>query len=237
MTSNLMTAAAELFALQETDLALDKALARLAEIEELSGETEEIITARHWLQVADERLKQLASTQKDLDFEAEEVRTHAAAVEGKLYGGGVTNPKELQDLDADLKSLKAHLQTKEDALLEHMEMTDQFEAYRAEIAIRLERLEAEWRDAQGHMAAEKERLMPEAVRLQSLRETEAAAVDRAVLSLYNLLRERLRGVAVAGVERGMCQGCRITLPTNVIQRARQSGAIVQCVSCERILAF
>jgi predicted nucleic acid-binding Zn-ribbon protein len=232
-----MTVAADLFALQETDLALDKALARLAEIEELSGETEEIVTARHWLQTADERLKELASTQKDLDFEAEEVRTHAAQVEGKLYGGRVTNPKELQDLDADLKSLKAQLQVKEDALLEHRETADRAESYRAQIAAELERLETEWREAQTSMAAEKEQLEPEAERLKSQREAEAAAITPSNLNLYALLRDRLRGVAVAGVERGMCQGCRITLPTNVIQRARQPGAVVQCVSCERILVF
>jgi predicted nucleic acid-binding Zn-ribbon protein len=232
-----MTVAADLFALQETDLALDKALARLAEIEELSGETEELITARHWLEAAGERLKELASTQKDLEFEADEVRTHAVNVEGRLYGGKVTNAKELQDLDADLKSLKTQLQTKEDALLEHMEITEQVESYRLEIEAELGRIEADWRDSQDHMVTEKHELQPEAERLQSVREGQASGVDRAALSLYSALRDRSQGIAVAGVERGMCQGCRITLPTNIIQKARQPGALVQCVSCERILVF
>jgi predicted nucleic acid-binding Zn-ribbon protein len=87
------------------------------------------------------------------------------------------------------------------------------------------------------MAEEKLELQPEAERLQTQRDAQASDIARAPLSLYRLLRERLRGVAVAGVERGMCQGCRITLPTNIIQKARQPGALVQCVSCERILAF
>jgi predicted nucleic acid-binding Zn-ribbon protein len=33
----------------------------------------------------------------------------------------------------------------------------------------------------------------------------------------------------------MCQGCRISLPMSVLQRARTGVSVVQCVSCERIL--
>jgi predicted nucleic acid-binding Zn-ribbon protein len=33
----------------------------------------------------------------------------------------------------------------------------------------------------------------------------------------------------------MCQGCRITLPTSMLQKARAGLGLVQCVSCERIL--
>lgn len=230
-----MTVAADLFALQETDLALDRALARLAEIEELSGETEELLTARHWLSAADERLKALASTQKDLEFDAEEVRAHAAAVEQKLYSGKVTNPKELQDLDADLKSLRAQLQGREDALFEHLETVEAVQGYRDAIAGELARIETAWRESQAAMAAEKDQLEPEAAHLQETRDKQASAIDRAVLSLYSAIRQRTGGIAVAGVERGMCRGCRISLPSGVVQKARHAASIVQCVSCERIL--
>jgi len=40
---------------------------------------------------------------------------------------------------------------------------------------------------------------------------------------------------VVKVERGMCQGCRISLPMSVLQKARSGFDVVQCVSCERIL--
>jgi predicted nucleic acid-binding Zn-ribbon protein len=235
MTSNLMTVAADLLALQETDLALDRALARLAEIEEQTGETEELLSARRWVDAARDHLHQLATRQKDLEFDVDEVRTHAAAVESKLYGGRVTNPKELQDLDADLRSLKSQLQTREDTLLEHLEEVEGAEAWLRQAEAELERVEARWQHSQADMAADKSRLEPEAERLKQVRESQAGGVARAALGLYDLLRRRRNGAAVAGVERGMCQGCRISLPTGIIQKARSPGAIVQCVSCERIL--
>ncbi len=232
-----MTVAADLFALQETDFALDSALARLEETESQLGETEELTSARGWLEAAAEHLRQLRSTQSDLEFEADEVRAKVAAVEAKLYSGDVTDSRELSDLDADLKSINHNLQTREDALLTSLEQTEEGEAAAAQAQAILSDVEARWKAAQAQLQAEKADLEPQIERLGAIREEQSAAADRASLSLYDILRERRDGSAVATVERGMCQGCRITLPRNIIQKARNPGAIVQCVSCERILVF
>ena len=55
------------------------------------------------------------------------------------------------------------------------------------------------------------------------------------LAVYERLRDDRNGYAVAKVERGMCQGCRITLPSGELQRIRNSQDMVQCSSCQRIL--
>jgi len=237
MSSQVMTLAADLFALQETDLALDAALARLAETESQIGETDELTSARDWLEAATEHLRQLKSTQSDLETEADDVRAKVAEVEAKLYGGEVTDTRELSDLDADLKSIKSNLQTREDAFLACLEETEESEAVGARVQAILTDVEARWKAAQSHLQAEKADLEPEIERLRAVREEQSGAADRASLSLYNILRDRRDGSAVATIERSMCQGCRITLPRNIIQKARNPGALVQCVSCERILVF
>ena len=73
-------------------------------------------------------------------------------------------------------------------------------------------IEAAWKSSQEAMFLEKAKLEPEVEVLQGKRDSELEGKDRAALSLYDLLRERRGGVAVAAVERGMCQGCRISLP-------------------------
>ncbi len=232
-----MTVAADLFALQETDIALDSARARLEDTESQLGETEELTSARGWLEAATEYVRQLKSTQSDLEFEADDVRAKVAKVEAKLYGGEVTDSRELSDLDADLKSLKNNLQTREDALLTSLEQTEEGEAAAARAQAILADVEDRWKASQAQLHAEKADLEPEIERLRASREEQSSAADRASLSLYDILRDRRDGSAVATVERGMCQGCRITLPRNIIQKARNPGALVQCVSCERILVF
>jgi hypothetical protein len=85
------------------------------------------------------------------------------------------------------------------------------------------------------MRAEKATIEPEVANLQARRAGQAGGIDPRTMSLYQTLRERRAGQAVARVERGMCQGCRISLPMSVIQKARVSNNLTQCVSCERIL--
>ena len=232
-----MTVAADLFALQETDIALDSARTRLEETEGQLGETVELTSARDWLEAAAEFLRQLKSTQSDLEFEADEVRAKVGTVETKLYSGEITDSRELSDFDADLQSLKNNLRTREDALLASLEQSEDGEAAMAQIKAALVDIEARWEAAQAHLKAEKTDLAPEIERLRAVRGEQIAATDRVWLSLYDILRERRDGSAVATIERGMCQGCRITLPRNIIQRARNPGELVQCVSCERILVF
>ena len=231
----VMTVAADLFALQEIDLALDRAHARLREIEEGIQESEELIEARRMKAEKDLALAGFRSRQSDLEMEVEQVRAKASEMEAKLYGGTVRNPKELSDLDADVKALKGQASRREDVLLALMEEADAAEADARRAQAEYERIEGEWRANREAMLREKAELEPEVERLQRERDEQAAKVDRAALSLYELLRERRGGTAVARVERGMCQGCRITLPMSVLQKTRTGVGLVQCVSCERIL--
>ena len=165
----------------------------------------------------------------------EDARGKAGGVEQKLYGGTIRNPKELSDLNDDLSSLKTQVAKREDSLLgllvEMEEAEKQLESARSALA----ETDAVWQREQASLLGEKARLEPEIAALETRRENQLPAVDAESMRLYQLLRERHRGQAVAGVERGMCQGCRIALPMSLVQKARSGGGLVQCVSCERIL--
>lgn len=230
-----MTTAAELFALQEVDQALDRANARLAEIEEAMAEPSELIEARQRVEERRQHVSALRGRQKDLEWAVDEVRRKAVEVEGKLYGGSVRNPKELSDLQADLNSLQAQVRKREDDLLSLLVELEDAEGELARAEADCATLEAHWAEQRQRLLEEKATLEPEVQRLESVRSDRSAGADRSALNLYQTLRERRGGWAVAKVERGMCQGCRITLPMSVLQKARAGLGLVQCVSCERIL--
>jgi predicted nucleic acid-binding Zn-ribbon protein len=230
-----MTTAAELFVLQEIDLAIDGAVARLTEVEAQLGETEELTEARQRVDRCGERLGPLQESQKGLDSEAEGVRAKAAAIENKLYGGAVRNPKELEDYQADLISLRGQLSKREDALLEVMLELEEAEADLREAQATLAEVEESWKAEQASLRQTRAKLREEIETLEAKRGRQADGMDAAALRLYQALRERRQGTAVAVVERGLCQGCRISLPMSVVQKARAGAGLVQCVSCERIL--
>src|SRR3990172_3769035 len=140
-----MVTAPELYALQETDQALDKAQSRLAEIEAELVEGDEMVLAR---EVAHEKrgaVDELRSRLSDAEWSVDEVRSKAAEVERKLYGGTVTNPKELADLDTDLKSLKRQIAKREDLLLGLLVEMEEAEAQLASAKGRYADIEADWK--------------------------------------------------------------------------------------------
>jgi predicted nucleic acid-binding Zn-ribbon protein len=170
-----------------------------------------------------------------LDWEAEEVRGKAAAIENKLYGGSVRNPKELEDYQADLTSLRGRLSRREDALLEAMLELDDAEAGLKQAEAALAEVEESWKAQQASLQEARAKLEGEIEGLEAKRARQVDGMDAAAVSLYDVLREHRQGTAVAVVERGLCQGCRISLPMSVVQKARAGVGLVQCVSCERIL--
>jgi predicted nucleic acid-binding Zn-ribbon protein len=230
-----MTTAAELFALQETDLAIDNAVANLTEAEAQLGETGELVAARERVGQCRARVGEMQERQKSLDWDAEEARGKTAEIEKKLYGGTVKNPKELEDFEADLKSLRGQLRKREDALLDVMLEVDDAQTALKEAEKTLAGTEELWNTEQASLGDTRAMLKDELATLEAKRSRQLDGVDQVALSLYEALRERRQGMAVAVVERGLCQGCRISLPMSVLQKARAGLGLVQCVSCERIL--
>jgi predicted nucleic acid-binding Zn-ribbon protein len=230
-----MSVVSELFALQELDLALDRALARLDEIEQGLRETEELLEARQEKEEKDQAVALLRARQKELEWEVDEVRTKATEVESKLYGGTVRNPKELSDLDADLRAIKAQVGRREDSLLGLLVEIDDADSESRKADEVFADVDKQFQAQSAELRAEKSELEPTAEDLRKRRDEKAASVDQSGLRLYRLLRERKGGIGVARVEQGMCQGCRISLPGAVLTKARSGAGVVQCVSCERIL--
>jgi hypothetical protein len=230
-----MAIAAELYTLQEIDSAIDVARSTLMAVEEQLGETEELISARAAVQERREALRALRESQKDIEWQVDEARSHVTAVESKLYGGTVRNPKELAGLNDDASMLKGQLRRHEDDLLNHMVNVDEEETALHQAEAALKEVDARWQSEQADLRSQKERLEAELAELEKSRRAQAATIEGRVMELYDVLRERRQGKAVAKVERGMCQGCRISLPMSVLQKTRSGFDIVQCVSCERIL--
>lgn len=184
-----MAIAAELYALQEIDSAIDAARATLTAVEEQLGETEELAAAR--VAVADQReaLRVLREGQREIEWQVDDARSRLAAVESKLYGGTVRNPKELSGLNDDANVLRAQFRRREDELLNHMVTVEEQEASLRQAEASLREVEGRWQREQADLLAQKERLEAELAELEGQRQEQAQRIDGRVLELYDLLRD------------------------------------------------
>jgi uncharacterized protein len=231
-----MTSAADLFALQDIDLKRDSRRALLADIAARLGETAEVLAAREEMAEAEAELGRLRSDQRELEAQLRDLDAKIGPIEKKMYDGSVRNPKELTDLQREVDSLKSRRGKLDDDGLSLIETVEAASNALQEKREALRVAEANWQAEQQELDSDRQRAEKEAAVLEAERDRWTAGMDKLSLQLYESLRIKKQGRAVARVERGACQGCRIGLPSHVVQRVRMGTLLVQCPSCERILA-
>jgi len=223
-----------LYDLQQIDLDLEKKTEALSQVESQLSHNEALTEARAEVERKREDLAELEKKEITAEWVVDDLEAKAGPLQEKLYAGSVKNPKELMSLQHQVEQLKSQIREEEDKTLEIM---SQVEALRKEIASRaaeVKKLEEEWQKRREQLLVEQTELRTTIDVAKEKRDELAATVESAHLELYEILRARKQGQAVAGIEQGRCQGCRITLPVSELMRARM-GELVQCDSCSRIL--
>lgn len=221
--------------LQALDDQVDAERERIATIEATVRDRSEYELAQRRHQQATAPLRTLEADQNDLELRVGTARGQLADVEGKLYGGKVGSPRELDDLQKRGADLRRQIGTGEERLLAVMEELEQANTAAAEASDALKRVVAERRVKESELLAERKTLAASTRAAQAQREQVRSELDATTLRLYDRLRTTRGGQAVAEVKQRTCQGCRVTLTVAYEQRLRHGDALVTCQSCGRIL--
>jgi len=228
-----MSIARDLYQLQEVDLALETNNQAQRRVSGQIGESQIVLKAKVKLAEEQKSLEELTRQQKSTEWEIDDLTTKTKAVEKKLYDGKIFNSKELSNLQQETEDLKRRRSGLEDKALDLM---DQVEITRKTITDgkeELTKLEAQWQAQQKQLAAELEQLKIDYTALAIKQQQLTTLIEADVIPTYQELRKR-KGLAVAKVEQGICQGCRIVLPNSDLQQAK-GGGLVRCSSCGRII--
>jgi uncharacterized protein len=221
--------------LNEVDLAVDAHKARLAEIVEAAREPVALVEARRGLARAETDLAHCRAVQTELEAAQTAVAEKLSRAETRLYGGGVRNPKELEDLQLDVAQLRRQLSQAEDNLLEGLICAETATQAQAEQAALLERLTAEHGRKYAALRTEhaqiKAKLPAELARQAAARQ----AVPAAVLTTYDNLRPRRGGRAVAKLDGDECSACLVAASPFTLEAARFGDELVYCSNCGRLL--
>jgi len=224
-----------LYHLQTIDLEIHNGKRRLEEVEAGLGESEELRQVRRALQKAEDELSRWRTTLRDLELEARGLTAKITSTEERLYGGRVTNPKELTNLQNEVSYLKRRKSELEDRQLEAMVEVEEHEAEADGKKASLAQIEAEWSDTQKRLIEERSELKERLAHLKKERAKLEGSIRAEDLALYGELCSRKDGRAVALLKGEVCQACRVTLPTSQVQQARSGDALSFCSSCRRIL--
>ena len=224
-----------LLELQELDLQSGALDSTLAGVRARLADDSSVVSLKDQISQLDVRLKEPTSERGRVEATFQQLEDRLQTVEGRLYGGTITNPRELEAHQEDRNLVQKQRSGESDKLLELMVQIEELQSARDEARERLGRLQAERKVERTGLRRDEKRLVGELEELHQQREVMVPHIPPSALSVYENLRRSKGGYAVAKVERALCQGCRLALPTLELQRARASPGIVQCNSCRRIL--
>ncbi len=230
-----MGRASSLHRLQSLDLQIDHKRARLRAISEILGDSAEVNRSRQALSDADAGLRaaRMASRLAEEELAANKAKLEEA--EKRLYGGSVHNPKELQDLQAEVESLSRFRSTLEDRLLEAMVDLETAESEQGSAQAALSQASGVTADRDKALVQEQAQLTAELERLRAEREAALENVTQGDLALYTQVRDNRGGLAVALVQDDTCGACGLTVAHSLRQEIRQGDNLVRCIQCGRIL--
>lgn len=230
-----MSRAFKLFRLQQTDTQLDQANARLAEIERRLAQNAVLQAA---IQGREQARAAAHATHTALRSAEEEVAAQQKRIEqnqASLYGGKVSNPKELQDLQLESEAFARRLSELEDVQLNAMDAHEQEQANLKAAEENLEAVKAQQAVEHTALLEEQAGLQEEAARLLSQRASAREGVEATELGTYESLRASKNGVAVAKVQSDTCSACGAELSAARAQAARSADELTRCDNCKRIL--
>ena len=230
-----MTTVKQLYALQEVDLDLDRIYRALEEAEEELKVEISIESLETALREEQERLQEVELLQRENQIDIDSRRERTETLETQLYDGSMVNARDLEALQHEAASVR-HLLEQDEAL--SLELSIQVEESRSrcgELDGQLSEIKARWEVQQVELNKRIAELRAEQSEYEKQRELLSARFDPATLQRYETLRKSKGGRAVAKVERDLCQGCRMSLPTQLRQRVKSGRQAVNCSSCGRML--
>ena len=230
-----MTTAKQLYALQEVDLYLDRVYRALEQAEGDLNIGISIENLEAALRDEEERLQEVELLRRDNQMETESRRERTEVLETQLYDGSMTNARDLEAMQQEAVNVRHLLEQGEALSLELSIQAEESQMRCASLGQELTETKSHWEAQQVELNRRVAGLRAEQNEYEKQRETLASGVDPATLQRYETLRKSKGGRAVAKVERDLCQGCRMSLPTQLRQRVKSGRQTVTCSSCGRML--
>jgi len=226
----------KLLILQDRDRRIRRVEGELAHIEpERQMFQVRAATTQTGLETAKNRVRQIESDRKNLELE----------VEGKKQLISKYANQQLQTRkNEEYRALSHEIEMCKDEIFKienrEIELLEQAEAAQKEV-LRATQAATEARklmeEQLAQLNAREQNLKKELIELTTNREELAAAVDEGARARYERLVRNKGETVVVGVQHGVCGGCHMRLPAQIVVTCQAQQDLVSCTNCGRILYY
>ena len=226
----------KLLILQDRDRSIRRLEGELTHIEpERKALQERSETAQQDLEKAKANAKQIESNRKDLELEVEAKKELISRYANQQFQ--TRKNDEYRALAHEIELCKAAILKIEDqeiALMEQAEATQRDVARAAEV---LQQVRSTGEEQQAQLLTREQNLKSDLAKLRENRDDLAAAVEDSARDRYERLTRSKGHNVVVGVQHGVCGGCHMRLPPQILVMCQAKKELVTCSNCGRILYY
>lgn len=232
----MLEAIEKLLVLQDRDQRIERLEDELAQIPAqraaLQGKT---AASQAVLDTAKKHVMEIESRRKELELEVKGLKERIDKYSNQQLQ--TKKNDEYKALTNEIENCRKQIFDIEDREIECMEQTEaaQKQVKSAQSAADTARKEME--SQVGELATREAALKKELAEVQAQREVASGAVADAALNRYQRLFRGKGGHVVVGIQHGVCGGCHMRLPTQVVVQVRGDQELITCPNCARILFY
>ena len=229
-----------LFAVQDEDVARGQLEHRRSHLPERTALDEAEVARQATVtevgRIGLERLDH-ARRQKRYEGEVVAVESRLADLDGKLYGGAITSPKEATSLQDEMVHLRKRQDDLEGQVLEIMELIEPFDAELLALAAIGESQDAILAEARALLDETEAAIVDDLAASAERRSAAVAGVPDEVLARYEKGRPSFGSSTAVRFSGSDCSGCPYSMPAVEADRVKsmEAGTLTDCSECGRLV--
>jgi len=226
----------KLLVLQDRDQKIRRVQFELAHLApERDGLRARAATTQSQLESLKTRAKHIESDRKRLELDVEAKKQQIERYANQQLQ--TRKNEEYRALAHEIDGCKADITRIEDEELALMEQAEQVQKDISRISREAEETKKVEEEQVGQLDQREENLKKELADLQQGRAELAAAVEESARARYERLVKSKGENVIVGVHRGVCGGCHVKLPAQILVFCLADQEIITCTNCGRILYY
>jgi hypothetical protein len=191
--------------------------------------------AKASLEAVKTKIKQVETERKKLELEASSKQQQIERY--SLQQFQTKKNEEYRALAHEIETCRGSIALLEDRQLELMEQAETFQKQVLTLGREAEDAATLAEDQLKGLTAREQTLKSELAGLESNRAQLTGVLDASILKRYEHLLAQKGGSVVVGIQHGVCGGCHMKYPVQLIVSCQAARELVTCPNCGRILYY
>jgi predicted nucleic acid-binding Zn-ribbon protein len=226
----------KLLVLQDRDRKIHRVQQELSHISpEREGLRAKATATQSQLDTAKTRVKQTESDRKRLELDVEAKKTQIEKYANQQLQ--TRKNEEYRALATEIDHCKAEIMKIEDREIELMEQAETAQKGVVHATLEANAAKKLVEDQIGKLDEREVNLKKELTELQNGRTELAAGIDETSRNRYERLLKSKGDNVVVGINHGVCGGCHMKLPAQILVTCKSQKELVACINCARILYY